>query len=274
MNSRTMQHISGIVLSCLLAIISLPVQAEYITDKIVINIHAERFGQGAILKTLPSGTTVTVLMNDGDYSRVRTNDNITGWVESKYITNEKPAQLEYLELITKSKTLEAQLKAANEKLSEQPNGEAEGVDLAELSELRKRATDAGWMRVELKKARDLASELEGKLNSINKNNSGSEQELNKLREQNKLLEKRLAATLLVNKQQASELQETSLQQPQSENSASNLETENTLPETGGAGISIGWYLGSIVVAIIIGLVAGMKWLDSRIRQRHGGFRIY
>ena len=147
--------------------------------------------------------------------------------------------------------------------------ETEGIDLAELEELRKRAADAGWMRVELKKARDLASELEGKLSSVDKNNSSSEQELNKLREQNKMLQKRLAAAVLVNEQQ-----ETSIPQPQSEEPVLKQETENLKPENYKTGISVGWFLGSIVIAIIIGLIAGMKWLDSRIRQRHGGFRIY
>jgi uncharacterized protein YhaN len=201
-------------------------------------------------------------MNDGKYSRVRTNDNITGWVESKYVTNEKPAQLEYLEILTKAKTLEAQLKAANEKLTAQPDGETEGVDLAELEELRKRAADAGWMRVELKKARDQTNELEKKLQTHNKDSSNSEEELSKLKEQNEMLKKRLAAAVLINEQQDTFAQQS--------------EESDALPDrkNDGINISIGWFLGSIVVAIIIGLVAGMTWLDKRIRQRHGGFRIY
>lgn len=262
MDTRFSRYIPSVFLLFLTLFTSVSVQAEFITDKIVINIHAERFGQGAVLKTLSSGTAVTVLMNDGKYSRIRTNDNVTGWIESQYITNEKPSQLEYLELLTRSKTLEAQLKTAEEKLTAQPAGDSDGVDLAELAELRKRAADAGWMRVELKKSRDRVNELEGKLKATNQNASGSANELNKLREHNKMLEERLAASLLVNEHQESFTQEAEVSTPTSE-------TQNE-----GMAVSIEWFLGSIVVAIIIGLIAGMTWLDKRIRQRHGGFRIY
>lgn len=262
MNTRFSQHIPGIFLLCLTLFYSVSAQAEFITDKVVVSVHAERFGQGAVLKTLSSGTAVTVLMNDGKYSRIRTNDNITGWIESKYITNEKPSQLEYLELLTKSKTLEAKLKAAEEKLTNQPAGDAEGVDLGELEELRKRAADAGWMRVELKKARDRVNEIEAKLKSASQSTSSSEEELNKLREQNKMLKERLAAAVLVNEQQESFIQD----------------SDETAPVKGTQGesmaVSIEWFLGSIIAAIIVGLIAGMSWLDKRIRQRHGGFRIY
>ncbi|WP_455217499.1 TIGR04211 family SH3 domain-containing protein [Kaarinaea lacus] len=262
MNTRVRQQVIKLFLVLLTVIVSVSAQAEFITDKVVINVHSERFEQGAILKTLSSGTAITVLMNEGAFSRIRTNDNVTGWIESKYITNEKPAQLEYLELLARSKTLETKLKAAEDKLNTQATGESEGVDLAELEELRKRAADAGWMRVELKKARDHADELEAKLKSVNKNVSSSDDQLNKLIEQNKTLEKRLAASILVNEQQESFVSETG-------NS-----TATEISEDQGWSVSIGWFLGSIVTAIIIGLVLGMTWLDKRIRQRHGGFRIY
>lgn len=262
MTKLTKQHIPGWFLFCILLALNTPVQAEFITDKIAVNIHADRFGQGAVLKTLSSGTTITVLINDGEYSRIRTNDNVTGWIETKYISNERPAQLDYLELLAKSKTLEAKLKAAEEKQTTQSASDTEGIDLAELEDLRKRAADAGWMRVELKKARDQTKELEDKLKAINKNSSSSNEELNNLREKNKSLEQRLAAAILVNEQQE----------------AAGLEGEtnpaNQAMEEDGWTVKFEWFLGSIVVALIIGLIAGMTWLDKRIRQRHGGFRIY
>lgn len=262
MSTGFRQHSPGFFLLCLTLFLSVPAQAEFITDKVVVKVHAERFGQGAVLKTLSSGTTITVLMNEGNYSRIRTSDNVTGWVESKYITNEKPTQLEYLELLSRSKTLEARLKTAEEKLSAQPASEAEGIDLTELAELRKRAADAGWMRVELKKTRDRVNSLESKLKSSSQNTSSAEGELNQLREQNKILEERLAAAVLVNEQQEIQPQEPA------------ETTTPEAPEKDAMAVSIEWFLGSIVIAVIIGLIAGMIWLDKRIRQRHGGFRIY
>lgn len=275
MCTRTVQPFQKVVLLCVMfctiLVMSASAQAAFITDKLVISIYSERFGQGTVLKTLSSGTNVTVLMNDGDYSRIRTSDNVTGWVESKYITNEKPAQLEYLELLARSKTLEANLKTAEEKLATQTttgSESTEGLDVAELAELRKRAADAGWMRVELKKSRDRVSELEDQLKSKNQKTSTSQEELKSLREKNKMLEERLAAALLVNEQQDI------TEQPGDASPESVSDTSGQNRYDDGWSVKIGWFLGSIVVALITGLVAGMTWLDKRIRQRHGGFRIY
>lgn len=272
MSNRTIQHTRGALLFCLTFCVtmfmSMSVQAAFITDKLVVDIHAERFGQGAVLKTISSGTPVTVIMNDGEYSRVRTSDNVTGWIESKYITNEKPTQLEYLALLAKTKSLEAKLKTAEQNQANQSTTDAEGIDIAELTELRKRAADAGWMRVELKKARDRAGELEAQLKSKNKNTSTSQEELKSLRNDNKMLKERLAAALLVNEQK--DITEA----PASASMDEITEPADHSSDDNAWSVRIGWFLGSIVVALIVGLIIGMTWLDKRIRQRHGGFRIY
>lgn len=265
MTTCSTQHpIFNSLLLCLAALLPLSAQAEFITDKITVELHADRFPQSAVLTTLPSGSSVQILINDGDYSRVRTSDNITGWVESKYVTNEKPAQLEYTDLLAKSKSLEAKLKAAEDKLaatSTNNNSSAPAIDPAELEDLRKRANDAGWMRVELKKARDQASELESKLKSKGKVASSSAEELNSLRQENQSLQKKLAAALLIGEQQGTATNQ--------ENTSSSESNQNQHWS-----VNISWFLGSIVVALIIGLIVGMTWLDKRMRQRHGGFRLY
>jgi SH3 domain protein len=35
-----------------------------------------------------------------------------------------------------------------------------------------------------------------------------------------------------------------------------------------------WVLAALVVSLVGGFVAGLWWLDSLIRRRHGGFRVY
>ena len=42
----------------------------------------------------------------------------------------------------------------------------------------------------------------------------------------------------------------------------------------GIQIPLTWSLGASSLALILGLIAGVAWLDNRIRKRHGGFRIY
>ena len=262
----TAQFVRGILL-CLMPLLSLPTQAAFITDKIVIEVHSQRFSQGSVLKTLPSGTSVEALMKDGDYTRIRTIDNITGWVESKFLTNEQPTQIAYLALLAKSKSLETRLKTAEAQLSNSGQGGGDGIDIAEIEELRKRAAEAGWMRVELKKARERATEIESKMKTSGKAANSSQEELNTLRNQNKELQARLAASILVSEQQDITIQEggmASTTQNSDEHSSDNQSWA----------VNIKWFLGSIVVALILGLIGGMTWLDKRMRQRHGGFRLY
>jgi len=241
-------------------LLSLPTQADFVTDKIVIEVRSQRLSQGAVLKTLPSGSAVEVLTTDGDYARIRTSDNVTGWVQSQFLTTEQPTQVAYLTLLAKSKTLEAKIKALE---ANQGEGGGDGINIAEIEELRKRAADAGWMRVELKKSRDRVAEIQNKMKTSGQGTNSSQKELAILNNKNKELERRLAAAIEFNEQQ----QELAAQKDASP-SANQASGEQ------GWTVNIEWFLGSIIVALIIGLVGGMTWLDKRIRQRHGGFRIY
>lgn len=255
--------------------------AAFITDKIVVNVYAQRFDQGTVLKKLPSGTEVTVLMNDGQYSQVRTADNITGWVASTFLSNEKPLQLEYLDVLAKTKTLEAELKTAQEKLTNAPEATPPLISAGELAELQQRAKDAAWMRVELKKARDRADELEAQINAKLKTSTTSQQELDKLRADNKALEERLAAALLVSAQPVAE-PVTAAPMPveemisgSEESSATAIPTtENNSTTDTGWRVKLEWFLGSLVITLVAGFIAGIVWFDNRLRQRHGGFRLY
>lgn len=260
------------------ALISDAANAAFITDKIMVEVRTERFGQGTVLKKLPSGTSVEVLMTDGQYARIRTPNNITGWVNSTFITKEKPTQLEYLELLAKSKTTEAKLREAEEKLAAATTTGAGDTDnSAEIEMLKKQAQDARWMKVEMQKARDRAEQAEAKLKNINKKTGDAQQELDSLRTKNKDLEQRLAAALLIN-EQVNEQQEASAQKTAStdtneEAPALMLNTEASTQDDGWS-VSLKWFFGSLFTALLIGFIAGITWLDKRSRQRHGGFRIY
>jgi len=251
--------------------------AAFITDKIVVNVYAQRFDQGTVLKKLPSGTEVTVLMNDGQYSQVRTADNITGWVASTFLSNEKPLQLEYLDVLTKVKNLEAELKAAQEKPTSATEAAPPLISAGELTELQQRAKDAAWMRVELKKARDRADELEAQINAKQKTSTTSQQELDKLRADNKALEERLADALLVSAQPAAEHVTAAPMTVEEMISKSEEPIATAIPTTEsntGWRVKLEWFLGSLVITLIAGFIAGIVWFDNRLRQRHGGFRLY
>ncbi len=271
MKTPTIHRIIFNIFTGLLTCLPLAANAAFITDKISAEVRTERFDPGAILKELSSGASVEVLMSDGKYTRVRTTDNITGWVNSRFLTNEKPNQLEYLELLSKNKATEEKLRAAEEKLASVSNT----ASSEDIESLKKQIKDGRWMKSEMQKARNRAEKAEEKLKvelkkqaSNGKQNSGAKQQLEDLRTQNTELETRLAAALLISEQQ----NKTTDTEPAPVGFVVTPVTEKT--NAAGWTIDMQWFLGGLLAALVTGFVAGLIWLDKRIRQRHGGFRIY
>jgi len=254
-----------------LLILPLMADAAFITDRIVVEVRSERFGQGTVLKKIPSGTSVEVLMSDGRYTRIRTPDNITGWVASTFVTKEKPTQLEYLELLSKSKSVEARLRAAEQQLAEAGSA---GISAAEIDKLKEDAKNARWMKVEMQKARDRAQQAEAKLKALqekqarnNRQDQDIQQQLDVLRTEKDELEKRLAAALLINEEQAQK-------QAASQHATAPAHSGGSDADDASWRVGLEWLLGLSILALLAGVVIGISWLDRRIRQRHGGFRIY
>lgn len=296
--------IRPLLLLALLAL-SLPLQAAFVTDRIEVPVHAEKFGQGAVLKTLLSGARVDVLMKDGKYTRIRTSEGISGWIESRYLSDEKPLGLEYLELRSQYKLLQDELVAAQQRLVEaekarEAASQATGPEISaeELAELRKRANDTRWMKAEMNKARERAKKLAAELKALraeagkqSDSAQAAQEELERLRAQNQDLETRLAAALLVNEElSAAEMpvDETPVDEAVANETAGVAEetaAEDAMlqpanepspaPLQGAAwSLSPGWFFGSLAAAFILGAIGGVRWLDRRIRAKHGGFRIY
>lgn len=279
MKQQTLHRIIFGVFTSTLFCLPLLAQAAFITDKIVVEVRTERLGQGAVIKKIPSGSSVEVLMSDGQYSRIRTADNVTGWINSTFLTNKKPTQLEYLELLAKSKAIEDKLRVAEEQLANSPTTAPASGDSEEIERLKNEAKDARWMKVEMMKARDRAEQAEAKLKASGKQSDDNKQALEKLRTHNKDLEQRLAAALLIN-EQVNEQQETNAQDVISAEDMVNspaaspsLDKENPAVD-GGWSVNIEWFFGSLFTALLIGFISGLTWLDNRMRRKHGGFRIY
>ncbi len=273
MKTPTLHRIIFSIFTGLLTCLPLTVNAAFITDKIVAEVRTERFDQGAVLKELSSGASVEVLMSDGKYTRVRTTDNITGWVNSRFLTNEKPNQLEHLELLSKINATEEKLRAAEEKLASAPTIGSD-ISTEEIEILKKQAKDAQWMKAEMQKARRRAEKAEEKLKAELKKqskkgeqNNDAKQQLEGLRTQNHELETRLAAALLVNEQQSESTR------PELTPVAF-VATPITEKADDNGIINMQWFLGGVLAALVIGFIAGFTWLDKRIRRKHGGFRIY
>ena len=264
------------LLLTLLLGLALPVHAAFITDRIEVPVYTEKHGQGEVLKKLLSGAQVDILMKDGDFARIRTRDGTTGWIEFKFISAERPLGLEYLELRSRYKALEEELAAARQQPEAPREATTPAISEEELARLRQDAKDTRWMKAEMNKARARAKKLEGELAALqdsaakqNDNASAVQAELTRLRTQNEDLETRLAAALLINEEQQRSA-EAAAEAP-----APTIEIVPPPPQESSAwSLRPEWFLGGLAAAFIIGVIGGVRWLDRRIRAKHGGFRIY
>lgn len=83
---------------CLLwLVLSLPAVAEHITDKLVVGLYPSASLEGEPLKLLTSGTPLEVVEQAEGAYQVRLADDTRGWVESGYVTSDKPASMMLLE---------------------------------------------------------------------------------------------------------------------------------------------------------------------------------
>ena len=214
----------------------------HITDKLVVGIYAEPHTEGQPLRLLSSGAPLEVLQRKQGFVEVRLADDQRGWVEARYVTDEKPAKAMLLETQLKLRTLSKELQAlkkeagaleseqgAKEAESQAPSArEAELADalaaaesrVAELETQARRQPQAGAtrdefyaLRGEVDKALQILADAQGL---------------------------RLSA-------------------------AASGEEQGLLQRYAN------WIIG--LLALVLGFALGVALIDYRIRKRYGGFRI-
>jgi SH3 domain protein len=84
-------------------------QAAYITDKLVAGLYQEAKVTDKPVKALTSGTPLEVISRENGFIKVRTSDGVVGWVESAYLTDEKPARSILLDTQAKLSILQKKL---------------------------------------------------------------------------------------------------------------------------------------------------------------------
>lgn len=92
--------------------------SQYITDKVYAPLRSEQGEKGKIIHNgLESGTSVTVLeKNDqSGYTKIRTGNNLEGWIRSQYLTDEPVAAV----LLEQANAQIAQLQEKSQKQEEE-----------------------------------------------------------------------------------------------------------------------------------------------------------
>ena len=246
----------------------------YVTDRILLGIHQLADEQSPILKSISSGSAVTVISKQGNFINIRTKDGTQGWVAANFLVKNKPATKEYDNLFAQyQKTVET-LKVVNERLTKKER---------ELQIKRDQLSNATTTIKELKKGGQPKTEAVKESDIIVDENvlEEAQQEIKRLKTKILSLEQ-LAKDSKdgdPNSTQAKLIkteQENTLMRNSIEMAMASLEGKHvpTAEELAGIRASFpAWYWGLTFVMIILGVIGGIVWNDYKNRKRHGGFRI-
>jgi SH3 domain protein len=226
-------------------------ESLYITDKISIAVYSGKDKSTEPVKQLPSGTIVKVLGKDDKYTNILTNDDVEGWVESKFLTNEKPIQIDYLQLVAK-------YNAAQDKIHDYE------TRLLEMQELRKEAKTADWLRNQLNENQRSENVLEQqiKLKDI---------EVADL----KITIANLEEKLIQSRSQLDEVLQ-SIQSGDSQQLLVGIDEDSgeSIYSTSSSTSFYTWLVLSLAVTLIIGILMGFVLIDYKVRKKHGDLKFY
>jgi SH3 domain protein len=103
---------ASIILITILTAQSLVAKDLYISDKLYVPVRKGQGNQFSILhKGLPSGTRVTLVERDTDWTKVRTQQGLTGWIRNQFLDDSPPAAIQ---LVSANKRIERLTKQLSE----------------------------------------------------------------------------------------------------------------------------------------------------------------
>jgi len=239
-------------------------ESLFVTDRIMLGVHQEAESNSTLLTSIPSGTTVDVQDTSGEFTKVKLANGTEGWVLSSYLLKEKPAVAELDELSAKYQNANEQARKS-EKEAQLWRDELSNAK-NQIKNLRKQmakgesfaATEA--LEKDLAKEKAKSSELEAKIVELEANLAqlkalSQEDTVAKLQQtlgENQNLQARITAAL------------------------ANLEGKTVPTAEELAAIRPDfpvWYSGLLFLMVIIGVGAGIGWMDYQNRKKHGGFRL-
>lgn len=260
-----------IILTSLFLFLSSQVFAEkrFVTDRILLGIHAEANETSTLIKSVPSGTELEVIDTAEGFIQIKLDDGTEGWVSSGFVMEETPATRKY-------DVLEHQYEQTTQELDKLK------VDYAkkdrELQVRRDQVSNATTTIRELKKRKGVATivdpELENKL-------IASLEEVEQLKLKITELEEKPQPTINIDQKKIfSELKDVKVK-----NDVLEKRIDVALAHLNGTRIPTAeelasirpqfptWYWTLLVIILLVGIIVGYFIMDYRFRRRHGGFRI-
>lgn len=110
---------------------------HYISPRLQLGIHTEASMDSPISALISSGTAVEVKKTEKAFSEIRTEDGAQGWIKSKFLTQDKPAELLVKELEQALNTAQKSLEEAQAESNNLSNEGASDFGTERLSDSQK-----------------------------------------------------------------------------------------------------------------------------------------
>jgi len=246
---------AGLLLLALMALWAVqPLAAEivYIDDEVLVGMHQNENLDSPIIKTIPSGTRLEVLQEGRTMSLIRDPDDVRGWVDQRYLTDDPPASVSLNAAKEQIRALRSELAETQGRLSDYEKYDIEKNNNKRFIALNKENDELRQLlKVERVRVGQLQGQIDDLRSSLNKNKetAGLLEQIDELSETNLELRKEIEA-----------LRNTPINETLSRNDSSRHAGPLTL-------------LLAILVSLVIGLLVGLYLMDLYIRRRHGGFRV-
>jgi len=95
--------------------------SAHITDRLLAGMYETASSEQKPIKLLPSGTPIELIGEKGSFIKVQLVDGKIGWVEKRFLSDDKPAKVRLLALQSKYRKLQAKLDLAEKSLLESKN---------------------------------------------------------------------------------------------------------------------------------------------------------
>ena len=251
-----------LILGCWLPVASAAPDTVYVIDELLVGVHQNKDLDSAIIKVLRTGTPLEVLRREGELAYIQDPDNVRGWVDSAYLTNDRPATIRVAELEKEKVSLELRIKTLEQTPSPAPAGADFAADL--------RAAEA-----QIEAFTKENTELKGKLSGERLRAGKYQSELATLRTQIKRAEVPLDVRL-AELERARDGLENALDDAQ--NHIEKLEARSSKEDVSALVPMVLESYATTLIVLLAAIVAaafgvGVYFMDSMNRRRHGGFRV-
>jgi uncharacterized protein YgiM (DUF1202 family) len=115
----------------LLALATTAAQGTYVTDRLSVGLYEDPAQTDRPLRRVAAGTPLESLQRRRTFTQVRLSDQQTGWIETRYLSEEKPLKVRLVETQAKFGQTLNQLQALERRLAEQNGPIAERAPVPE-----------------------------------------------------------------------------------------------------------------------------------------------